>query len=128
MPWGEDVVEILIDPRGVASGTSSDLYCLQIKPSGLLVTRKGCRTEPPMGTSEAWPCGARAAVSVQRDDWVVELAVPLAAFGNEARRNRMWGFNLTRMDASRGEYSSWSGVHGACYSPAGLGNLIMLWP
>jgi hypothetical protein len=127
-PWGQDVVEILIDPRTALTGTSSDLYCLQIKPTGLLVARKGCRTEPPMGTSETWPCGARVAASVQRDDWVVELAVPLSAFGPEARRNPVWGFNVTRLDARRGEYSSWSGARGGCYSPQSLGNVIMLWP
>jgi hypothetical protein len=128
MPWGQDVVEILIDARPVLTGTSSDLYCLQIKPSGLLVARKGCRTEPPMGTSENWPCGTRVAVGVERDVWMVELALPLSAFGPDARRNRVWGFNVTRLDARRGEYSSWSGARGYCYSPQSLGNLIMLWP
>jgi hypothetical protein len=81
-----------------------------------------------MGTSEAWSCGARVAASVQREDWVVELAVPLSAFGPEAQRNRVWGFNVTRLDARRGEYSSWSGARGYCYAPQFLGNLIMLWP
>jgi hypothetical protein len=104
------------------------LFCLQIKPNGLLLTRKGCRTEPPMGTSEPWPCGARLAVSQQRDDWVAELAIPLAAFGPEAQRNQVWGCNVTRLDARRGEYSSWSGARGYCYSPQALGNLIMLPP
>lgn len=128
LPWGQDVVEVLIDPRGVATGTSSDLYCVQVKPTGLLVARKGCRTEPPMGTSETWPCGARVAVNIERDHWVVELAIPLTAFGAEARRNRVWGLNITRLDARHGEYSSWSGARGYCYTPAALGNLIMLWP
>jgi hypothetical protein len=128
VPWEQDVVEILIDPRAAITGTSSDLYCLQIKPSGLLVARKGCRTEPPMGTSDPWPCAARVAVNVQRDDWIVELALPLSAFGAEARRNRVWGLNVTRLDARRGEYSSWSGARDYCYRPQSLGNLIMLWP
>ena len=127
IPWGQDVVEVLIDPRSTGTGTSSDLYCLQVKPSGLLVSRKGCRTEPPMGTSEAWPSGARVAVRVERDAWVVELAVPLDALGPQARHNPLWGFNVTRLDARRGEYSSWSGARGQCYLPQSLGNLIMLW-
>ena len=128
IPWGQDVVEILIDPSGVATGTSRDLYCLQIKPSGLLVARRGCRTEPPMGASEPWSCGAQVAVSVQQDACIVELAVPLSAFGPEVRRSRVWGVNVTRLDARRGEYSSWSGARGYCYTPESLGNLIMLWP
>jgi len=128
IPWSQDVIEVLIDPRPTADGTSSDLYCLQIKPSGLLVARKGCRTEPPMGTSETWQCGARVAVKVQRESWTVELALPLEALGPQARRNPIWGMNVTRLDARRGEYSSWSGARGYCYTPRALGNLIMLWP
>jgi hypothetical protein len=128
IPWGQDVVEILIDPRGTAEGTSSDLYCLQVKPTGLLIARRGCRTEPPMGSSQPWQCGARVAVSIQREAWAVELAVPLSAFEPPARRTRVWGLNVTRLDARRGEYSSWSGVRGNCYRPQSLGNLIMLWP
>ena len=80
-----------------------------------------------MGTSEAWPSGARVAVRVERDAWVVELAVPLDALGPQARHNPLWGFNVTRLDARRGEYSSWSGARGQCYLPQSLGNLIMLW-
>lgn len=128
VPWGQDVVEILVDPRGVVEGTSGDLYSLQIKPSGLLIARRGCRTDPPMGESEPWRCDARVAVSIERDVWIVELAVPLWAFGAEARRNAVWGLNVTRLDARRGEYSSWSGARGYAYSPQSLGNLIMLWP
>lgn len=126
MPWGQDVVEVLIDPLGTAQ-TSSDLYCLQVKPSGLLLARRGCRTEPPIGASEAWPAGARVAVRVDHEAWVVELALPLAAFPPAARGNSVWGVNVTRLDSRRGEYSSWSGARAPCYRPATLGNLIMLW-
>ena len=128
IPWGQDVIEVLLDPRGTTGGTSADLYCLQIKPTGLLMSRKGCRTDPPMGLSRDWLSGARIAVSVQRDAWAVELAVPRASFGAEAQRQHLWGLNVTRLDARRGEYSSWSGARGQCYLPQSLGNLIMLWP
>ena len=126
-PWGQDVIEVLIDPRPTADGTSGDLYCLQVKPTGLLVSRKGTRTEPPMGATESWVSGARAAVKVDPEAWVVEIAVPLDAFGPAARKNSIWGLNVTRLDARRGEYSSWSGARGFCYSPRALGNLFMLW-
>lgn len=128
IPWGQDVVEVLLDPRLTFEGTGSDLYCFQVKPTGLLIARMGCRTDPQMGTSADFRSGARAAVRVERDAWVVELALPLKAFGPQARRNRVWGFNVTRLDARRGEYSSWSGARGHCYAPQSLGNLIMLWP
>ncbi len=120
VPWGQDVVEILIDPRGsVASGpgagrslpgTTGDPYILQIKPNGVLLAHKGCRTDPPVGAYEPWQCGARAKVSVRPEAWVVELSLPLTALGPDAVRNRIWGFNVTRLDARRGEYSSWSGT------------------
>jgi hypothetical protein len=67
-------------------------------------------------------------VTVGRDAWVVELAIPLGAFDPQTRRNNYWGLNVTRLDARRGEYSSWSGARGNCYSPQSLGNLIMVWP
>jgi hypothetical protein len=59
---------------------------------------------------------------------VIELALPLASLGRGAFDNRIWGFNITRLDARRGEYSSWSGARGYCYLPQSLGNLILLRP
>ena len=128
VPWGQDVVEILIDPRPTAAGTSSDIYCLQIKPNAVLITRQGCLTEPPIGRSVVWQSGATVAVQAQPEVWVVELALPLASLGRGAFDNRIWGFNITRLDSRRGEYSSWSGARGHCYSPQSLGNLILLRP
>ncbi len=138
VPWGQDVVEILIDPRGSAApgpragrnlpGTTSDPYILQIKPNGVLLAHKGCRTDPPMGAYEPWQCGARAKVRVRPEAWVVELSLPLTALGPDALRNRIWGFNVTRLDARRGEYSSWSGTRGHRYTPRSMGNLVLLRP
>jgi len=128
IPWGQDVVEILLRPDGQVEGTGGDVYCLQIKPSGLLIAREGCRTEPPMNPSREWRCGARVAVQVTREAWVVEMALPLASLGEGAAGETIWGCNVTRLDARRGEYSSWSGAQGHCYSPQRLGNLVMLKP
>ncbi len=127
VPWGQDVVEIILDPTGAAT-TSSDLYCLQIKPGGLLVARRGCRTDPPTGTVHEWPSGARVAAGITPDAWIVELAIPRASFDTRIPHNAIWGCNITRLDARRGEYSSWSGARGHCYNPAALGNLLMLRP
>lgn len=128
LPWGQDVVEILIDPVNHVDGTSGDLYCLQVKPSGLIVSRRGALTSPPIGPSEEWRSGAVAKVGLTRRAWVIELAVPVAALGRTASLNRVWGLNVTRLDARRGEYSSWSGARGYCYSPKRLGNLILAGP
>lgn len=125
VPWGQDVVEILLDPRPADDGTAADIYCLQIKPTGLLVATHGCRMNPPMGAVVPWDCGAQVAVQVERDAWVMELALPLAALGSGAQDTVAWGCNVTRLDARRGEYSSWSGTRGHCYLPYRLGNLLL---
>jgi hypothetical protein len=126
MPWGQDLVELLIDPRQVPEGNGGDLYVLQIKPNGVLVATKGCRAEPQVGNCETWMSGAQVAVQVQNEAWLIELGLPLAALGPQAADNPLWGFNVTRLEARRGEYSSWSGAHETCYSPQALGNLLLV--
>jgi hypothetical protein len=125
IPWGQDVLEILIDPQNLSEGTPADLYCIQVKPSGMLVARQGCRTQPPLAPIREWPCGARVAVGRTPQAWTVELGLPLASLGPPATRNRVWGVNIARLDARRGEYSSWSGARGDCYAPQRLGNLLL---
>ncbi len=128
IPWGQDVVEVLISPDNLVEGTPADLYLLQIKASGLLEARRGCPTDPPLGPSEPWPSGARVAVGRERDAWTVELSLPLASLGDRVLRQRIWGVNVTRLDARRGQYSSWSGARSHCYSPQRLGNLFIVRP
>lgn len=128
VPWGQDLVELLISPNNTLRGAPSDLLSLQIKPSGVAVGRQGAATDPPMGPSREWQSGARVAVKVHSQSWIVEAAIPLAALGPEAIRTRVWGFNVARLDARRGEYSSWSGARGHCYAPERLGNLLIVRP
>ncbi len=128
VPWGQDTVEIIISPENALTGTSGDLNLIQVKPSGLLRTYRGCPTDPPVGPVEPWNARARVSVTHGTDAWTVELALPLDAFGPQAQRNRIWGLNITRLDARRGEYSSWSAARGHCYAPQALGNLILLRP
>lgn len=126
VPWGQDVVEILLDPTNQPNGSGADLYVLQVKPSGLLVARKGARTSPPMNPSEPWQSGADVAARIRDDAWIVELAIPIRSLGPEAEKNRIWGFNVARLDARLGEYSSWSGARSMVYAPQLLGNLVLL--
>lgn len=128
VPWGESLVELLLFPSQEASASSDDIYCLQIKPSGLLVARRGPLTDPPMGESRAWESDARISVRQSREEWAVELALPLRSLGRDAMRHRVWGMNVTRLDARRGEYSSWSGARGYAYATERLGNLVLLAP
>lgn len=126
IPWGQDVVEVLLDPANQPHGSGADLFVLQIKPSGLLVARKGALTSPPMNPSEPWQSGAEVAARIRGDAWVVELALPIRALGPEAAKNRIWGLNIARLDARLGEYSSWSGARSMLYAPHLLGNLVLL--
>ncbi len=126
-PWGQDVVEILLDPQRSATG-GGELYVLQFKPSGVMAARRGARTDPPMGPSEEWRSGAAIRVQTHAGAWTAEVAIPLAALPADARTNRVWGLNVTRHDARRGDYSSWSGARGHCYASASLGNLVLLRP
>lgn len=128
IPWGQDLVEVILSPANAREGTPADLFLLQVKPSGLLAAYHGCPTDPPLGSVRAWQSGARVAAGVTREAWVVELALPIDSLGPAARRNPIWGLNVTRLDSQRGEYSSWSGARGHCYSPERLGNLMVVRP
>ncbi len=128
IPWGQDVIELILDPQSSQQTTHGDLLVLQIKPNGFTAARRGPRTEPPIGASAPWLVDARVASSVKREAWVVEIALPIDALGEAARRDRIWGVNVARLDAARGEYSSWSGARDHCYSPQTLGNLVILRP
>jgi hypothetical protein len=127
-PWGEDLIELLLAPSNQAAASAAGIYCLQIKPSGLLVARRGPLTDPPMCESQPWEAEARVAVHQGREEWTVELAIPLQALGREAAGQRVWGMNVTRLDARRGEYSSWSGASGYAYATQLLGSLVLLRP
>lgn len=127
-PWGQDVIEILLDPLGELERRADALFVLQIKPSGQLVARRGAITEPPLTPSEPWASGARVASHVTGESWTLEVALPLRTFGEEALRHAIWGVNVTRLDARRGEYSTWAGAERVSYSPRALGNLIVAGP
>ncbi len=89
------------------------------------MTASGPRTWPPIARSRPWPVETLAAVRITRgQSWTLELAIPLAALG-PAAEPRILGCNVTRLDAARGEYSSWSAARGTAYSPARLGNLLL---
>lgn len=128
MPWGQDTIEVLLCPTNASTGSSGDIFALQIKPNGVVSATRGCRTDPPIGPAEEWRSGASIRVMTGRDEWVVELSIPMEMLGRAASTNRIWGMNVTRLDARRGEYSSWSGAKRHCYSPRTMGNLIIARP
>lgn len=126
IPVGEDLIEIMIDPtnRGVLPG---DLYHLVVKSSGNPKFERGISMTPPIGEVKPWT-GAQPECTVRHtpDGWAAELAIPIAAFGEDAAQNRIWGVNVARLEPVRGEYSDWARAPRYCYDPRTLGNLV--WP
>ncbi|MCG3126294.1 MAG: hypothetical protein CHACPFDD_01126 [Phycisphaerae bacterium] len=127
-PWEQDAVEIILDPLSSPRGSTADLYVLQVKPNGLLAAYRGCPTQPPIGPVQPWASEVHARVETTFDAWTVELALPFSALPPAARNNRVWGLNVSRLDARRGEYSSWSAARRLCYAPQSLGSLIFAAP
>jgi hypothetical protein len=124
VPVGQDLVEILIDPSNAGTGASGDLYCLLVKPNGVVIGRRGVGVDPPIGTRAEWNAKARAHVTSLRDRWIVEMSIPLLSFEGWAAREPIWGLNVARFEARLGEYSSWSGAQRHMYDTRSLGNLI----
>jgi len=123
LPTGEDLVEVILDP-GQSAKTAEGFYRLVIKPNGVVITRRGVDTDPPLGESWAWLAGAKAVVSRREGAWTVELAVPRAAFG-PAGQETYWGVNFVRLIGRTGEVSSWAPARRHCYDPRDLGTLVL---
>ncbi len=126
MLYGEDMVEILLDP-GNSAATAEDLYHLVIKPNGVTVAERGITCEPPLGRTEPWPLASQVAIGKTRDGWVVELAIPREAFG-AAGKERLWGANFMRFSTGDSESSSWAPATRHYYDPRGMGVMILAEP
>jgi hypothetical protein len=128
IPWEQDVVELILSPENALVGGPEVLRLVRVKPSGLVATFEGCPTRPQIGMLQRWAVDARVAVSIGREAWTVELALPLESLRLQTQAQPIWGINVARLDARRGEYSSWSGAVGDCYRAAALGNLLFRGP
>lgn len=125
IPIGDELAEILIDPLNCGSRSPADLFHIVIKRTGMVLTERGVRVEPPCGTSIPWPTGVEAAALDHGDHWTAELRIPLSSFEPATTHGAIWGFNVTRFDADNEEYSTWSGANRNAYDPASLGNLYL---
>jgi hypothetical protein len=123
MAAGEDLVEVLLDPGGRASGPE-DLYHLIVKPNGVLIGERGVGCEPPLGRVRPWATFAAVAIAERPGAWTVELAVPLSAVGDGAKE-AFWRANFTRYATQGAEASSWSGAPRHFYDPRNLGTMFM---
>ena len=123
MPVGEDLVEIVIDPTNGGTGSTGDLFHIVVKANGAVLAERGIGWQPPTGPRRIWSVDIKAAVSTPPGQWHIEVAVPLAAFPADARRQPVWGIDFARFDPRTGTYTTWSGTTRHPYNPRGLGNM-----
>lgn len=122
-PTGEDLVEVVLDPRGQAVD-SGDLFHVVVKANGAVVTQQGVPCLAQVARCEDWPALVTAAVDDQSrpGGWTVEIRIPLASLGPRAS---FCGVNFGRFIPRLGEYGSWSGARRHLYSPVSLGNMYL---
>ena len=72
-----------------------------------------------------WAVDIEVATAATPQRWTAELRIPLKAVSAEGHDHAIWGFNITRWDAARQEFSTWSGAVGNAYDPLSLGNLYL---
>jgi len=125
IPTGSEVIEILIDPLNAGTRSPTDLFHIVVMKNGGDYAEKGVRFDPPCGRSTPWAVNIRTATSYAKDHWTCELAIPFSAFGPVATDHTIWGFNVTRFDATHQEFSTWSGAQLNAYDPQSLGNLLL---
>lgn len=120
-PAGEDLVEVVLDPRGQALDPG-DLLHIVVKANGSVVTERGTPCLASVARHEPWAGGVEAAVddTSQPGRWTVEIRVPLASLPNPAA---VIGINFARYQPRLGEYSCWSGARRYIYSPVTLGGM-----
>lgn len=123
MPFGEDLVEIVLDP-GRTAQSPGNLYHIVVKPSGVVRTGRGPTGADSPGDTEPWSADVTAAVGRYDDCWMVELSVPLSAFGEDADAE-LWGVNFARFASAGSEASSWTGEPRCFYVPHALGTMLM---
>jgi len=122
--WGEDLVEVLMDPDNRRSFDPRDVYHVIVKANGAVICTMG-QPNDTLGGSKMWDGNVRAAVKVFDDHWNVEIAVPLSALGAEDKLDRWWGLDLVRLSAAISEQSSWSGAGTQLYKSISLGNMFI---
>ncbi len=121
----EDLVELLLDPLNGGTRSPGDLYHIVVKRSGADLTEKGIGFDPPCGARAPWSVDWEVATAESSRNWTVEMRLPLKAISPDGHNQTVWGFSVTRWDASRQEFSTWSGAAGNAYDPLSLGNLFL---
>ena len=114
----DDCVEIYV-------GVNHDLntfYRLMINSLGNIYEAICDRRGSVRDTS--WNPDCKVAVATGRNEWTIELAIPLADLGTAVPQpGTIWGFNLARRRPRTEEFGSWS-MAGSFGAPAQFGDLV----
>jgi len=114
----EESVEIFID----SNDDRSTYLQFRVSILGEKDSRRGYEIDREL--NEKW----RAAVSLNKDSWTVEAAIPFEVLGAEPSPQALWGLNLNRqrMMEVKGKWTCWSDTKGGFHSPARFGHLIFI--
>lgn len=126
IPQDEELIEILIDPLNARTRSPSDLFHIVVKRTGSDLVEKGIETNPPSAAVTPWSARIEIANRTFSDRWTTEIRIPLAALNlHIPPSGTVAGFNVTRFNAARQEFSTWSGATSNAYDPLSLGNLYI---
>jgi hypothetical protein len=125
LPWGEDLVAVVLDPENTSSLNPIDAYQVIVKANGNVLTFRGSVEAHALRASDAWPNHVRAAVKNFEDRWQVELAIPLADLNASDKLDRWWGVDFARFAAEADEFSTWSGTKNQYAKPISMGNVFL---
>ncbi len=123
--WGEDLIEIYIDPDNTGTLDPMNVYHIILKANGTVIAFKGPSEAYRQGACKLWPTQISAAIKIYKDFWQAELRIPFNAFKKTDANNKWWGMDFTRTSSAIGEISSWSGTKGQFGRPVSLGNIFI---
>ncbi|MDY6838806.1 MAG: sugar-binding protein [Thermodesulfobacteriota bacterium] len=113
--WRDDCIELFFDP----GRTREQYYQIVVNSRGTVFDQM----EP---SSENWDSRVKVATSMLEEGWVLEVAIPWAAFETPPSVSEVWGFNLARERYAGGarELSSWSATGEDFGQPGRFGEVI----
>lgn len=123
IPENQEMVEILMDPFNSGIRSSSDIYHLAIKSSGVYLAEQGIRFSAPCSDRKPWAADVTLATKRHSDGWTAELKIPFSSLPVNPSQPAIWGFSITRRDAAHQEFSTSCGSTSNAYDSMSLGNL-----
>ncbi|MFB3890760.1 MAG: sugar-binding protein [Phycisphaerae bacterium] len=116
--WNDDDVELFLDP----TGKRNDYYQIIVNSKG--VTWDGYCADPGRADTD-WNPKYQCAAKVGKESWVVELAIPWAAFNQTRKFSDTWAFNCLHMRQGGGEEEmQFAPVEGSAHQPDKFGKLV----